>query len=158
MPALEDKVALITGAGRGIGRGIALRFGTEGAAVGVFDRNRAEAEEAAAEIVSAGGRAVALQGDVSDADDVRRAVQEIGRAFGPPTVLIHNAAIMPTGKLEETSEDAWDRVFAVNVKGAYLTAREVLPCMRTSRRRVDHLYVFDQRRQRIPRHGGVLIH
>jgi NAD(P)-dependent dehydrogenase (short-subunit alcohol dehydrogenase family) len=130
MPVLKDKVALITGAGRGIGRGIALRFGTEGAEVGVFDRNRAEAEQVAAEILSAGGRAVALHGDVSDAGDVRSAVQEIGRAFGPPTVLVHNAAILPTGTVEETSEDTWEQVFSVNVKGAYLTAREVLPCMR----------------------------
>jgi NAD(P)-dependent dehydrogenase (short-subunit alcohol dehydrogenase family) len=130
MHALKDTVALITGAGRGIGRGIALRFGREGAAVGVFDRNSVEAEAAAAEIRSAGGRAIALHGDVSGACDVRRAVQEISRAFGSPTVLVHNAAILPTGTVEETSEDAWDQVFAINVKGAYLTAREVLPCMR----------------------------
>ncbi len=130
MPALQDKVALITGAGRGIGRGIALRFGAEGAAVGVFDRNHSDAETVAGEILSAGGRAVAIHGDVADACDVRRAVEEIGRAFGPTTVLVHNAAILPTGTIEDTSEDAWDQVFAVNVKGAYLTAREVLPCMR----------------------------
>lgn len=130
MPALQDKVALITGAGCGIGRGIALRFGAEGAAVGVFDRNRAEAEAAAGEIVSAGGRAIAIHGDVADAGDVRRAVEETGRAFGPATVLVHNAAIMPAGTVEETPEGTWDQVFAVNVKGAYLTAREVLPCMR----------------------------
>ncbi len=128
MGRLSGKVALITGAGGGIGRGIALRFGAEGAAVGVFDRTAAV--EVAGEIRAAGGRAIALQGDVACARDVHGSVERLSAAFGNPTVLVHNAAIMPSGRIDETAETAWDRAFQVNAKGAYLTSYEVLPLMR----------------------------
>lgn len=129
MARLSGKVALITGAGGGIGRGIAVRFAGEGAAVGVFDLT-ASGAEVAGEIRAAGGRAISLQGDVSRAEDVHGAVERLRTDFGTPTVLVHNAAIMPSGRIDETPETAWDRVFQVNAKGAYLTACEVLPLMR----------------------------
>jgi NAD(P)-dependent dehydrogenase (short-subunit alcohol dehydrogenase family) len=130
MGILEGKVSLITGAGQGIGRGIALRFAQEGAAVGVLDVHAAACERVAAEIMSAEGRAIALPADVTKASEVAQAVARLVAAFGPPTVLVHNAAVMPEGTLDQTSEADWDRVFAVNVKGAYLTCREVIPLMR----------------------------
>lgn len=130
MGTLDRKIALITGAANGIGRGIALRFAAEGAAVGVLDVDAAGCQQATAEIAAAGGRALALPADVSDGAAVRAAVGQLAQDFGPPTVLVHNAAIMPEATIETTTEADWDRVFAINVKGAYLTSREVIPLMR----------------------------
>ncbi len=130
MQALKGKVSLITGAGNGIGRGIALRFAAEGAMVGVLDIQPDACQRVVEEITQADGQAVALPADVTRADDVRAAVRTLTERFGSPTVLVHNAALMPSGTLDQTSEDVWDRAFAVNVKGAYLTSREVVPLMR----------------------------
>jgi NAD(P)-dependent dehydrogenase (short-subunit alcohol dehydrogenase family) len=131
---LAGKAALITGAAQGIGKGISLRFAREGAAVGVLDR-RAEAAASVVDlIIREGGRAIALPADVSDGTQVRRAVAALTEAFGQPELLVHNAGIMPEGTIDATSEEQWDRVFAVNVRGAYLTCREVLPGMRAGQR------------------------
>ena len=130
MPLLEEKVSLVTGAGNGIGRGIALRFAEEGAVVGVMDLDLESCERVTEEIKQGGGRSLALAGDVSRADEVRSAVRALSDEFGPPTVLVHNAAVMPTGMVDQTSEEDWERVFDINVKGAYLTSREIVPLMR----------------------------
>jgi NAD(P)-dependent dehydrogenase (short-subunit alcohol dehydrogenase family) len=130
---LARGTALVTGGGQGIGRGISLRFAREGAAVGVLDLSVRAAEETVREIGDAGGRAVALPVDVSDAEQVRGAVQRLSQVFGPVDVLVHNAGIMPEGRVDETTDQQWDRVFAVNARGAYLTCREVLPFMRAAR-------------------------
>jgi len=127
---LRDKVALITGAGGGIGRGIALRFAREGARVGVLDRAADGCAETVALIRAAGGAALALPADVGAAADVDGAVAAMAAELGPPTVLVHNAAVMPAGTVERTSEADWDRVFAVNCRGAFLTSRAVIPHMR----------------------------
>jgi len=132
MAMLEGKIALVTGAANGIGRGIALRFGREGAAVGVLDISDAAARRVATEIQVQGGRAVGLGADVSNAAQVKRAVETLVQAFHAPNVLVHNAGVMPEGTIDRTSEQDWDRVFAVNVKGAYLTCREVIPRMRAN--------------------------
>lgn len=126
---LQNKIALITGAGGGIGRGLARHFAAEGAKVGVFDLTREMCDETVALIGAAGG-AIALPGDVSKAADVEAAVAALVEHVGPPSVLVHNAAVMPAGTVERVSEQDWDRIFAVNVKGAYLTSRAVLPHMR----------------------------
>jgi NAD(P)-dependent dehydrogenase (short-subunit alcohol dehydrogenase family) len=130
MVRLHNKIALVTGAGDGIGRGIAVRFAHEGARVGVFDVAGAKCGETVAMIESAGCAALALPGDVSRAADVERAVAALAKRFGPPNVLAHVAGVMPGGTIEKTSESDWDRVFAVNAKGAYLTSRAVIPSMR----------------------------
>jgi len=127
---LAGKVALITGSAQGIGRGIAVRFAKEGAAVGILDISADGCEKVAGEIMRSGGRALALPASVSCADEVRAAVRVLSSAFGPPAVLVHNAGVMPEGKIDETLEADWDRVYAVNVKGAYLTSREIIPLMR----------------------------
>src|ERR671912_852078 len=108
MPLLEGKVSLVTGAGNGIGRGIALRFAKEGAVVGVMDLESASCERVANEITQGGGRALTLAADVSRADEVASAVRTLADTFGPPAVLAHNAAVMPTGTLDQTSEEDWD--------------------------------------------------
>lgn len=130
MPLLEGKVSLVTGAGNGIGKGIALRFAEEGAAVGVLDLDAESCERVTEEIEQGGGRSLALAADVSRADEVASAVLALTEALGAPDVLAHNAAVMPTGTLDQTSEEDWEHVFDVNAKGAYLTSREVVPLMR----------------------------
>jgi NAD(P)-dependent dehydrogenase (short-subunit alcohol dehydrogenase family) len=130
MGILERKVSLITGAGNGIGRGIALHFAHEGAAVGILDIKASDCENVCKEIEAVGGRALALPADVTQADQVAAAVQQLCDAFGTVHVLVHNAGVMPEGTIDQTSESDWDRVFAVNVKGAYLCSREVIPLMR----------------------------
>lgn len=130
MSMLDGKVSLITGAGNGIGRGIALRFAREGSAVGVLDIKPADCERVANEINQSGGRAIALAANVTQAAEVKAAIKKLIEAFDSINVLVHNAGVMPTGTIDQTSEADWDRVYAVNVKGAYLCCREVIPIMR----------------------------
>jgi NAD(P)-dependent dehydrogenase (short-subunit alcohol dehydrogenase family) len=126
---LENKVALVTGAGDGIGRGIAIRFAVEGAKVGALDVNEKMCRETAQIICDKGGQAIALPCDVSDADQVHNAVATLARQFGPINVVVNNAAVMPSGRLHETSLEDFERVIAVNLRGAYLVDREVIPSM-----------------------------
>jgi NAD(P)-dependent dehydrogenase (short-subunit alcohol dehydrogenase family) len=126
---LKDKVAIVTGAGRGIGRGIALRFAREGAKVGVLDLSSAECQRVVDEISAAGGEALALTADVTEETDVNLAVERLKARFGPVTVLVNNAAVMPAGPIHETSPKDFDRCLAVNLRGAYLMSRAVIPDM-----------------------------
>ncbi len=127
---LQNKIALVTGAGRGIGQGIALRFAEEGAQVAVLDISPTLCEETVALIEKDGGKGLALPADVSNAAEVDGAVARLVQQFGAPNVLVHDAAVMPGGTVDRVSEADWDRAFAVNVKGAYLTSRAVIPHMR----------------------------
>lgn len=126
---LENKVALITGAAGGIGAGIAERFSQAGAAVVIFDVN-AERAWQMEEKVRRTGRALAIRGDVSSEDDVRRAVERTLSEFGALDVLINNAGIEVAGPLVEMSSSAWDRQLGVNLKGAFLCAKHAIPHMR----------------------------
>jgi NAD(P)-dependent dehydrogenase (short-subunit alcohol dehydrogenase family) len=129
MPRLQNKVTLITGAGNGIGRGIALRFAAEGAQVGVLDVKAALVDETVNMIEAAGGAALSLYGDLRDPASVGAAVARLADAYGTIEVAVNNAAVMPSGTLHETSLEDWDSVFTVNVRGAYLVCREVIPAM-----------------------------
>lgn len=129
MARLSSKTALVTGAAGGIGRGIAIRFAREGALVGVLDLRREDADLVVEEIASLGGQAVALGADISDEAQANAAVAELRDAFGPINVLVNNAAVMPSGRLHEVTPQAFDRCFAVNVRGTYLMCRAVLPEM-----------------------------
>lgn len=125
---LKDKVAIITGASRGIGRAIAERLGKEGAAVVV---NYAGSEGAAASVVqsieSAGGKALAVQADISKADDVRRLFEQTLNRFGQVNALVNNAGWKPEDvPLAETSETDFDKAFAINVRGTFLCSREAV--------------------------------
>ncbi len=126
---LTGKVALITGAGRGIGRGIALRFAREGATVGVADIQASDCEIVAAEITAAGGQSIALPVDITDESQVNHAVETLTARFGDCNVLVNNAAVMPSGNLHETSVTDFDRCIAVNLRGAFLVSRAVMPGM-----------------------------
>jgi NAD(P)-dependent dehydrogenase (short-subunit alcohol dehydrogenase family) len=129
MMRVDGRIAIVTGAGNGIGRGIAIRLAAEGAAIGVLDCDGAASILVGQEIEAAGGRALPLPADVSDASAVEYAIGRLSATFGPPTIAVHAAAVMPTGTILETSELDWDRTHSVNVKGAFLTCREVLPHM-----------------------------
>jgi NAD(P)-dependent dehydrogenase (short-subunit alcohol dehydrogenase family) len=132
MNMLSGKVALVTGGGNGIGRGIALRLASEGASVGVLDLNEVAVGRVVEEVRGSGGAALALPADVSSPAPVERALAALVQEFGTPNILVHSAGIMPDGTIDQTNEQQWDRVFAVNVKGAYLASRLVVPMMRRS--------------------------
>ncbi len=124
---LEGKAALVTGASSGIGRATAVRLGKEGAAVGVNYRSDEDgANEAVREIEDAGGRAVAIQGDVSKEDEVKRLVGETIEAFGGLDVLVNNAGIESEAPFLEMSLEEWEKVVSVNLNGVFLTSREAI--------------------------------
>ena len=127
---LKDRVALITGGGSGIGEAMAKIFATKGAKVAVVDLDETSANATADQLVAAGAQAIALQCDVSSAASVATAVTRTGDAFGPIAILCSNAGVLDGyAPVLETSEDLWDRIIDINLKGMYLTARAVLPHM-----------------------------
>jgi 2-keto-3-deoxy-L-fuconate dehydrogenase len=115
---LSGKTAIITGAGSGIGRAIANRFASEGACVHILDLDLTAAQTVACEILALGGAASAFECDVSNHSQVKKLFQEIVEA-GSISVLVNNAGISHVGKIENTTESDFDRVFRVNVKGYY---------------------------------------
>lgn len=123
---LKDKIAIVTGASQGIGRGIALGFAEAGADVVVnCDRNIDGAETVANEIRTLGRRAQAIQGDVSRSNDVDRMIQQTLRTFGRIDILVNNAGIYVAGPIENLREEDWDRVIEVNLKGVFLCCQAV---------------------------------
>jgi NAD(P)-dependent dehydrogenase (short-subunit alcohol dehydrogenase family) len=126
---LAGRAALVTGAAGGIGRAIAGEFARAGASVALFDRDAEGAGRVAHEIQDAGGRAIAIAGDVSVARDAARAVRESATALGRLDVLVNNAGIIRRASILETSEAEWDRLMAVNVKSVFLLSKAAVPVM-----------------------------
>ena len=127
---LEGQVAIVTGGGRGIGRAIARRFASEGAAVLVTARSQNEVQQIASEIQNSGGRAFAMTADVSGEADCQKIVKAAHDAFGPVHILVNNAGVLgPVLPVEKVDPAEWDRVIAVNLRGPFLLSRILLPEM-----------------------------
>ncbi|GGC16315.1 short-chain dehydrogenase [Novosphingobium endophyticum] len=112
-----------------MGKATAQRLARDGRSVGVLDIDRAGAEAVAAEIAAAGGKAIALAADMADRSQVEAAVAETRQAFGPITIVVNNAAVENFAPIGEVTEADWDRLMAVNLKGAFLLIQAVLPDM-----------------------------
>ncbi len=127
---LAGHVAVVTGGASGIGRASAMRFAREGAQVVIADLDGVATGAAAGEIGREGGTAIAVIADVAREEDVGRLMVRTLEAFGPPTVLLNNAATTSFGTLAESPADELDRVLTVNVRSAWVCARAVIPHMR----------------------------
>ena len=130
---LKGKVALVTGAGCGIGAAIAELLGCHGAAVGVNDLRPELAEEVARRIVRAGGRAVAVQGDCALENDVKKIVSETTRCLGGLDILVNNAGVLRPTRVEEIATEEYDLVVDACMKSCFLFSREVIPAMKQQR-------------------------
>jgi NAD(P)-dependent dehydrogenase (short-subunit alcohol dehydrogenase family) len=124
---LANKTAIITGAGSGIGRAIALAFANEGANVVLVGRRKAKLDETAQ---AAGGSTLVLPADVTQSSDISKVLQQTTEHFGGINVLVNNAGLLHPGTAEQITEAQWDETFNVNVRGLWLFSRAVLPYLR----------------------------
>jgi 2-hydroxycyclohexanecarboxyl-CoA dehydrogenase len=129
---MNQKVALVTGAAAGIGAAICRRLAEEGIAVGVLDLNIDDATKVADEIVSQGGKAIALQASVADRTQVIAAVGKLRDEFGPVTVLVNNAGIAGFVPFEDITDEAWDQMMEINLKGTFIVTQVVLSDMKAA--------------------------
>ena len=129
MPILDGRVAVVTGAGRGIGRAIALLLARNGASVALTGRNGERLQAVAAEIGALGGRALAHAGDVSDHQQVRATFDAIHAQLGPVDILVNNAGTTASNKFINTDDETWERIMRVNATGPFYCCREVIPAM-----------------------------
>ncbi len=126
-----EKIAIVTGAGNGIGAATAKKFASEGIKVAVVDIAEAQAQKVADEIKKAGGEAIAVRCDVSKKADVESCIEQVEKEFGVPTILINNAGIGgPFHRVDEVTEEEFDLVFGVNIKSVYLFTHNLLPKMK----------------------------
>lgn len=123
------RTAIVTGGASGMGRATSLRFAREGHAVAVLDIDGPGAGRVAQEIEAEGGKAIALKADLADRNQIETAVAKAREAFGPVTIVVNNAAVEHFASIDETSDADWDRVMAVNLKGAFTLIQSVLPDM-----------------------------
>ncbi|HZL31778.1 MAG TPA: 3-oxoacyl-ACP reductase family protein [Pseudolabrys sp.] len=135
-PSLKERVVIITGAGQGIGRAFAQAFGMAGARVVIAERNEVKAASVAAEVMNAGGEALAVTTDVSDEASIAEMIEVVTDDYGRIDVLINNAGIFSTLEMRPFDQiplEEWERVLRVNLTGPFLCARAVLPAMRQAK-------------------------
>ena len=126
---IKDKVALVTGGGRGIGRAICLRLAEDGAKVAVVDILEAEAEQTTADIKAKGGQALAVKADVTQLDQVHACVQEVTDTWGQIDILVNNAGWDKIEPFVESKPETWEKVIAINLKGPIHFCHAVIPQM-----------------------------
>jgi 2-hydroxycyclohexanecarboxyl-CoA dehydrogenase len=129
---MTQKVALVTGAAAGIGAAISRRLARDGMAIGVLDINIDDAAKVAEEIKAAGGKAMPLQASIADRAQVVAAVAKLREAFGPITVLVNNAGITGFVRFEDMTDQLWDRMMEVNLKGTFIVTQVVIPDMKAA--------------------------
>lgn len=129
----EQRVAIVTGAARGIGAAVALRLAEDGHDVAIVDLNEENCAETVRAVENLGRKAIAIAADVSDEAKVGAAVARIADRLGPPTIVINNAGIIRDRTLGKMTLDDWDTVLDVNLRSVFLMCREVLPHMRAAR-------------------------
>jgi NAD(P)-dependent dehydrogenase (short-subunit alcohol dehydrogenase family) len=133
MESLAGRAALVTGSGIGIGEGIARELARQGARVALhYGRSSAGAHAAMAEITAAGGEAVALQGDLRRADDCERVVTEAADTFGGLDILVNNAGVTRDRTIDDTTEEIYDEMFDLNMKGYFFCTRAAIPWLERS--------------------------
>jgi 3-oxoacyl-[acyl-carrier protein] reductase len=120
---MSQKVAVVTGAARGIGAAVAVKLAADGFAVAVIDLEESAGKGTVERITAAGGRALALGADVSDPAAVNAAVERVAAELGPPAVLVNNAGVIRDNLLFKMSDDDWETVMAVHLRGAFLMTR-----------------------------------
>ncbi|GMQ94610.1 MAG: beta-ketoacyl-ACP reductase [Acidimicrobiia bacterium] len=126
---MNDKIAMVTGAGTGIGRRIAEVLAERGSSVALLDINEDQLDEVASQIQRAGGTALPVMTDVTQSKNVQKTVDRVLEEWGRIDVLVNNAGILRVGTVTDGSEEDWDLVLKVNLKGVYLCSRHVLPSM-----------------------------
>jgi len=129
MFSLKDKVAVITGAGQGIGRAIALALASQGAYIAIADINVKSAGMVVDEVCALGTQGMVVQGDVTNEAEVQKMIADVLARFGKIDILVNNAGIVLTGPLTEITSGDWDKVMTINVKGFFLTCKSVIPHM-----------------------------
>ena len=122
---MTDRIAIVTGSARGIGAATARRLAADGMAVAVLDLDEAACAGTVKEIADAGGRAVAVGADVSSSEQVKAAVERVAAELGGPTVLVNNAGVIRDNLLFKMTDDDWDMVLGVHLRGAFLMSRAV---------------------------------
>jgi 3-oxoacyl-[acyl-carrier protein] reductase len=120
---MSQRVAVVTGGARGIGAAVAVRLAADGFAVAVVDLDEASAKDTVERITGVGGRALAVGADVADAQAVRAAVERVAAELGPPVVLVNNAGVIRDNLLFKMTDDDWETVMAVHLRGAFLMSR-----------------------------------
>ena len=130
---LENRVAVISGGANGMGKAMALRFAREGCDIVVGDIKMDAAGEVVDAIKNCGRKAVAVRADISSSKEIKRLIEESVREFGKIDVLVNNAGAAGGGDLEHSDEDEWDRVLALNLKGAFLMCKSAVPHMKKQR-------------------------
>jgi 2-hydroxycyclohexanecarboxyl-CoA dehydrogenase len=127
--SLNGRVAVVTGAGSGIGRAIAIRLAEDTAKIAIWDINGEGAEETAKMIRDAGGTAIAINADCSDKAAIQAAAEQTRKELGPVAILVNNAGIAPFTPFLEIEDDLFDKTIRINLRGPYLVTKEVLPGM-----------------------------
>jgi 3-oxoacyl-[acyl-carrier protein] reductase len=134
MLSLNGQIALVTGGSQGIGRATALLLGKLGADVAVMARSLDKCQAVADEIRAGGRRAVALRGDLADADEIKNGVEKVSSELGPISILVNNAAITRDGLMLRMKREDWQNVIDTNLTGVFLLTQQVLPMMTKARR------------------------